>query len=155
MKQNTMQIGEKIRIAFVFNHSFFLGGGEISFMELIRNLDRDLFKAIVIVPDEGEIAKQLRAENIPVNVLHMPPMKQFLAGSPVYQLMKLTKLLKWEKVAIIHANGSRACLYGGIAGLIVGVPLIWHVRETMQDYALYDAFLGSLARTIICVSKSV
>ena len=32
-------VRQKMRIAHIFNHSYFLGGGEISFFELIRKLE--------------------------------------------------------------------------------------------------------------------
>ena len=49
--------GNKARkkIAFIFNHSLFQGGGEISFFELIKGIDRNRLKPLVIVPGKGEI----------------------------------------------------------------------------------------------------
>jgi hypothetical protein len=60
---------KKTRIAHIFNHSYFLGGGEISFFELIRKLDKGLFKPIVIVPAAGEIERKLQCNNIEVHLL--------------------------------------------------------------------------------------
>ena len=54
----------RLNIGFIFNHSFFLGGGEISFFELIRKLNKRFFKPVVIVPESGEIEKKLKYHNI-------------------------------------------------------------------------------------------
>ena len=145
----------KTRVAYIFNHSYFLGGGEISFFELIRKLDSKWFEPIAIVPKEGEIERKLLRNNIDVYINKFPTIKITYNGSPLIALISLIKFLKRKKIEIVHANGSRVCLYAGIAGKILGIPIIWHVRETIQDIFWYDCLLGRLSSKIICVSKSV
>lgn len=145
----------KKRVAFIFNHPFFLGGGEISLFELIKNLDRARFDPIAIVPNSGQIENKLRVKNIDVYINPFPSFKYIFNGSPLISLMKFIKVLRLKKVEILHANGSRVALYAGIAGRILGIPIIWHVRETVQDFYCYDNLLGCLSSKIICVSKSV
>jgi len=143
------------RIAYVYNHSYFLGGGEISLYELVRYLDKQQYEPIVIVPGDGPIADQVTADGIKVYKTHFPPIKQVGRGGSLSELLKLTKLVRKIDADIIHVNGSRVCFYAGIAGRILNVPIIWHVRETVQDFFLYDGFLGRLAKGIVCVSKGV
>ena len=146
---------KKSRIAFFFNHSFFLGGGEVSFYELIRAIDKTKFQPVVIVPDKGEIEREFNENNVKVIANPLPPLKHIVFGSPVFAILKLTRIVKKYRVDIIHANGSRASFYSGIAGRMAGIPVIWHVRETLRDLYFYDGLLGSLANNIICVSNSV
>ena len=146
---------KKVRIGFVFNHSFFLGGGEVSFFELIRSINRDKFEPIVIVPKKGEIKSQFAEMSVKVIVNPMPPLRNIAFGNTIYALLRLIGIIKRRGFDIIHANGSRACFYSGLAGRFSGVPVIWHVRETLKDYYFYDGILALLARAIICVSKSV
>jgi len=75
--------------------------------------------------------------------------------SPFKALFKLIRYFKKHKIDVIHANGSRVCLYAGISGKILKIPSIWHVRETLKDFYWYDLFLGIISSRIICVSKSV
>jgi glycosyltransferase involved in cell wall biosynthesis len=82
-------------------------------------------------------------------------MKHFLTGTPFIAIRKLAKILVEKKVGIIHANGSRACLSGGLAGKMLEVPGVWHVRETIKDLYPYDGLLGLLSGSIICVSQGV
>lgn len=146
---------KNLRIAYIFNHPFFLGGGEISFYELIRGLDKDIFEPVVIVPGEGEVKEKISSQNTPIYVCPLPPLKKIAFGSPLYALFNLKKLIRNKRIDAIHANGSRACLYAGLAGRMLGVPVTWHVRESLKDLFFYDLFLGLMASAIICVSKSV
>ena len=145
----------KIKIAYIFNHSYFLGGGEISFFELIRKINIERFEPIAVVPNKGEIERKLLLNNIDVYIQSFPKIKNILIYSSLISLINIIKFLKKRKIQIIHANGSRVCFYAGIAGKILGIPIIWHVRETVQDIFWYDCFLGYLSSKIICVSKSV
>lgn len=145
----------KKKIGLVFNHSFFLGGGEVSFYELIKYLNRKLYEPFVFTPARGEIESKLRSQKYSVFVCPFPPLKKIISGSPIFALFRIIKLFKQNKIQIIHVNGSRACFYCGLAGRILGIPVIWHVRETIKDFLLYEYFLVLLSRVIICVSKSV
>ena len=145
---------EKIKVAFAFNHSFFLGGGEISFSELIRALNKSLFEPLVLVPSKGEIEALLEKEKIEVLVTPIPPLKRILTP-PFSPFPRLLAALRQVQPNLIHANGSRACFYSALAGRILGIPVIWHVRETLKDLFFYDAFLGLASKSIVCVSKSV
>lgn len=60
-----------------------------------------------------------------------------------------------EGIKILHANGSRACFYGGLAGRLLGIPVLWHVRETIRDHLLYDGLLGGMANKIVCASQAI
>lgn len=144
----------KTKVAFVFNHAFFLGGGEISFSELIRALNKSLFEPVILVPSLGEIAAFFEKQQIEILVTPFPPLKQLL-GRPLPSLGRLINALKQTKPDIIHANGSRTCFYSVLAGRLLGIPVLWHVRETLKDLFFYDAFLGLASKGIVCVSKSV
>jgi L-malate glycosyltransferase len=144
----------KIKVAFVFNHPFFLGGGEISFSELIRTLDKSFFEPVVLVPSSGEIEAFFEKQKVEVFVTPFPPLKQILAR-PVSSLFRLLASLKQAKPNLIHANGSRVCFYSVLAGRALGIPVVWHVRETLKDLFFYDAFLGLASKSVLCVSRSV
>ena len=145
----------KKKIAFVFNHHFFLGGGEFSFFDLIRSLDQDTFEPLVIVPSDGEILNQSAEISIPAFALNFPPLKQIASAKPLIGLLKLIDFLRGNGVSIIHANGSRVCLYSVLAGRALGIPVFWHVRETIRDFFLYDGLLLAFSKVVISVSESV
>jgi L-malate glycosyltransferase len=146
---------KKIKIAYIFNCHYFLGGGEISFYELIKSIDRSIIEPLVIVPEKGDIEQKIRIEGLHVIVCPFPSLKMIIKGAPVFTIFKLIKIFNDNQIEIIHANGSRSCFYAGLSGRLSGIPVIWHVRETIRDYFLYDMLLGSFSKNIICVSKSV
>ena len=150
-----MTAANKHKVAFIFNHSFFLGGGEVSFYELIKNTDASKFEAVVVVPAGGEVQKRLGSQNFACVKLSLPPLKTIAVGLPLYAVFKLVFQFKRSRIDIIHVNGSRACFYAGLAGLVAGIPVVWHVRESIRDRYVYDRLLAMCAHTIICVSKSV
>lgn len=150
-----MNGSNKTKVAFIFNHSFFLGGGEVSFFDLIKSIDASKFEAVAMVPARGEVHKKLASQNLACLTLFLPPLKTMAAWLPLYALIKLVMRFKKSRIDIIHVNGSRACFYAGIAGRLVGIPVVWHVRESIRDRYMYDGLLAVCARIIICVSKSV
>ena len=152
---NTTNPLKRLRIAYIFNHSFFLGGGEISFYQLILRLNKNLFEPVVVVPESGEIERKLNEKEINVFVNPLPPLKRLILTNPIHALLKLAKLLKNSDVDIIHANGSRACFYAGLVGQMLRIPVIWHVRETIKDFFFYDGLLAWLVESIVCASRGV
>ena len=150
-----MTSGIKHRVAFIFNHSFFLGGGETSFFELIKTTDVSKIEAIAMVPARGEVQKRLESQNLACLKISLPGLKTIGVGLPLYAFIKLVFQFKKNRIDIIHVNGSRACFYAGLAGRILGIPVAWHVRESIRDRYAYDRFLAQCAHIIICVSGSV
>lgn len=144
-----------MRVAFVFNHSYRLGGGEVSLLDLIRSLNKNRFFPIAFLPAGGDIRESLKSHGIHAVVSPLPPLRSILLWRPLSALGQLISTLRLSKPAIIHANGSRACLYCVLAGRILGIPVLWHVRETIKDLFLYDRFLFSLSTAVVCVSESV
>lgn len=144
-----------MRVAFVFNHSHFLGGGEISLAELIRIIDRKHIEPFVIVPGHDEIMSLFQKSGTYVITNPFPPLK----GNSLYaflgSLFHFVKKLRMLKPDIIHANGSRVCLYSVLVGRLLGIPVLWHVRETIKDLFFYDRLLFMLSAAIVCVSESV
>src|SRR5207249_614500 len=54
----------------------------------------------------------------------------------------------------IHANGSRAMAYAGVAGRLAARPVLWHVRIADRD-RLMDRALCAIATVVIATSRAV
>jgi glycosyltransferase involved in cell wall biosynthesis len=65
------------------------------------------------------------------------PGRRFLkaaVGTGVY-VARLTRLLRRLRPDIVHTNSLKAAIYGGFAGRLAGVPVVWHVRDRIApDY---------------------
>jgi glycosyltransferase involved in cell wall biosynthesis len=132
-----------------------LGGGEISFFELMRKIDKNQFEPIAIVPEEGEVRRKILKENIQVKIVKLPSFKNIYPIENLVQIFRFVRVIKKNKIDLIHINGQRACIYGGIASKLIGIPAVLHVREAIRDLFIVDWILASLVDKIICVSKSV
>lgn len=144
----------KIPIGFVFNHAFFLGGGEHSLFLLIESLQGSEFEPVGIVPETGEISARLEERGIVSTVCPFHPLRPDTLAASGADVRTLTAAVGRYGLRILHANGSRACLYSGIAGRSRHVPVIWHVRESIRDHIFYDGLLGLLSNRIVCVSHA-
>jgi len=73
-------------------------------------------------------------------------------------LVRLIRILRQEKVDIIHAHGYGACTWGRIAGLLMKLPVIVHERCNTLKVPLYQRpvewLLGKFTRHAFAVSES-
>jgi len=140
-------------VIVVSNHGDIVGGGEISLLGLLEGLDRSRWAAAVAVPSEGPMASRSRALGLPTHVVPLPGLRR--PGPEVLRsLAALRRLIRTTGASLLHANGSRAMVYAGLAGWLAGVPVIWHVRIADRD-PLLDRLLARLARAIIVNSHAV
>jgi glycosyltransferase involved in cell wall biosynthesis len=140
-------------ILVVSNHGAIVGGGELSLLDLLRGLDRDRWAPVLVVPDEGEVAARGRDLELPVHVIPLPSLRRPGPGA-LGSVRTLARLARATDAALIHANGSRAMAYAGVAGRLAARPVLWHVRVADRD-GLVDRALSAIATTIIATSRAV
>lgn len=147
------QENKKIRILYIEGSGDLKGGGQISLLKLLENLDRDRFEPVVIVPFKGNLTSQIESLGIKIVVTPMdsPKKKPFAFH---FFIGKLRKVIFEQKIDIVHANTSRSVFYGGLAAKPLKIPVIWHVR-VIESEGLYDRFLVSLCTKLIAVSNAV
>lgn len=147
--------GLPLRVAYLFGHDHFMGGGERSTAELIRFLDPELVRPLALVPGPGELREHFAAAGVDTALATLPTLRAPLSPGPWRAVGALARLLRRQGVAVIHAGTPRAALYAGLAGRLAGVPVVWHVRESLRDLPWYDALLAGLASRLVCVSAAV
>jgi glycosyltransferase involved in cell wall biosynthesis len=142
-----------VTVLVVSSHGDIVGGGEISLLALLMNLDRSQWTPIVVVPTDGVVASRCKQLGIVTHVIPLPALRRpglAMAGS----VGALRTFARQTGAALLHANGSRAMFYAGLAGWLASLPVIWHVRVADRDTFL-DRFLAILARLIVVNSKAV
>src|SRR5438445_12648896 len=102
-------------ILVVSNHGAIVGGGELSLADLVGGLDRDRWAPVLVVPEEGAVAARGRGLDLPVHVIPLPTVRRPGPGS-LRSVRALTSLARATDAGAIHANGSRAMAYAGVAG---------------------------------------
>lgn len=140
-------------VLIVSNHGEIVGGGEISLLQLLEGLDRRQWRPVVVVPADGPVADRCRALQVPTHVVPLPGLRR-VRGGVVRAVLTLKRLARETDACLFHANGSRAMVYAGLAGLLVRRPVLWHVRVADRD-PLLDPLLAPLASRIVVISRAV
>jgi len=121
-----------------------LGGAEHSLLLLLQGVRAGGIEASVAVFGEGPFRDRLLALGIPPVDVELPRWTRAagryrLPGGPVGgaalvagslpAALRLAAATRKAKADLIHTNGMKAHLLGGLAGRLIRVPVIWHLRD--------------------------
>ncbi|MBK5100501.1 MAG: glycosyltransferase family 4 protein [Desulfobacteraceae bacterium] len=129
------------------------GGGQESLFQLVKNLNKGVFRPVIVVPEYGELAEKVQSENIPVVKISLPAVLNPRIYEKLIALRNLAKIIKQYKIDLIHTDGPRNTFYGGILSKLCGKPLIWHIRVSDKDK--YDRILYHLSTKLILVANAL
>jgi glycosyltransferase involved in cell wall biosynthesis len=150
------------RIGF-FTHTASISGPNNSLIQLVKKLDKLNYESIVYFPSSGEAINEFKRLNVKCRVIKNKRIERnpFLYPIYLYELIittfSLIRFINKDQLDIIHINTS-VTPFPGIAAKLVGVPIIWHVRESLNNNminTLYLRLISHLAIRIIAVSDSV
>jgi glycosyltransferase involved in cell wall biosynthesis len=125
-------------------------------------------KPLVILAEDGPLVSLLRQRGIRVDVLPLPEAARNLRrasvtgfGIPAWALwlttryvVELARRIRRETPDLVHTNSLKAAVYGGIAGRLARVPVVWHIRDRIApDYL--PAFAVRLIRTLARILPTV
>jgi glycosyltransferase involved in cell wall biosynthesis len=159
------------RIAFI-NPCPDIGGAERALLLLLRNLDRTRYAPSVVCPAAGRLTEALAAIGVPATVIPLGRVEQLsrFAGSTsvihalgtipaaTQAVRDLTRFLRSQPPDLIHTNGIKAHLVGGICGRILRCPVVWHMRDLVPEgrlLRLFRAAAAAVPHRIIGVSHAV
>jgi glycosyltransferase involved in cell wall biosynthesis len=131
----------------LFDHTAELGGGEIALANLARHLDRKKVKVLVVLGAEGPLTERLRpiAETyvLPLSARVRAQKKDKLGLVTLFRLREalivakyvyqLARFIREHDVALVHTNSLKADIIGGLAGRLAKCPVVWHVRDRIED----------------------
>jgi teichuronic acid biosynthesis glycosyltransferase TuaH len=136
------------RTSVVFvDHCAELSGGELSLVRLLPALKS--VDVHVVLGEQGPLAGRLRAAGATVEVLELDQGVQHTRRDEVKvtsigwrrllaagrDVSTLRRRLREISPDIIHTNSLKAAIYGGFAGRLAGVPVIWHIHDRIApDY---------------------
>lgn len=135
----------RLRVVFV-DHVARLSGGEIALLRMLPELSRHV-DVTVILGENGPLAERLRASGVSVEIMPLEPRLRdlrrssirpgglelrALLGLPGY-VLRMRRRIRELEADIIHTNSLKAALYGGVAGRLAGVPVVWHLRDRISN----------------------
>jgi glycosyltransferase involved in cell wall biosynthesis len=118
---------------FVGHHP--VGGSHVSVAKLIRHLDPERYRPLVVLHEmEGEVAALLRAEGI---AFEPAPCQRFLAGRGlvadaaflITESLRLARFLRDRDVRIVHTNDGGTHATWAVPTRLAGAKLLWHHRK--------------------------
>jgi glycosyltransferase involved in cell wall biosynthesis len=137
----------KYRVVYL-DHVAKLSGGEIALSRALPAL-LNRVDSHVILGEDGPLVTRLRDASISVEIMPLPAVARdvrkdtvrpgglgirtlFASANYVWTLRKRLRELRPD---IIHTNSLKSALYGGLAGRLAGIPVIWHIRDRISpDY---------------------
>jgi len=148
----------EIRILHLIDSSD-LAGGQRYLLDLVKHSD-PVFKHCLVLSGRGPFVDMLRDQNCKYVFISMK--RKFSLDS----ILKIRRLIRAEKIHIVHTHGYRANLYGRLAGLWKGINHIATVHVSLYDYigtaALFRRFYiliermtSSLTSRYICISAAM
>jgi glycosyltransferase involved in cell wall biosynthesis len=135
-----------VRILF-YDHTAAQSGAEIAMLNLVRHLDPRKVTPVVVFGADGPVAEKMRsfAEThvLPLPVAVAGAKKDSLGVASLLQLRatlagaryigRLAQFIRQNDVDLVHTNSLKADVIGGIAARLARRPLIWHVRDRIDD----------------------
>ena len=144
----------RLRVLFV-NPGRHLGGAEQSLLLLVEALRERDIQATVLLFGDGPFAARLVTRNVPVVFLDVAtPVRQatryrarnfasaaWLGARAIPWVARLAALIRRAEPDVIHTNGLKAHMLGGIAGRLARRPVVWHLRDFPPE-----GFAGSVLK---------
>jgi glycosyltransferase involved in cell wall biosynthesis len=167
-----IQVDDRLRVVYL-DHVARLSGGEIALLRLLPHLDR--VTPHVVLAEDGPLVQQLHLAGISTEVLPLTDSVRHLrkgnvdhrglsprvAGATAAYVLRLAARLRQLRPDLVHTNSLKAGVYGSVAARLAGIPMIWHVRDRIEeDYLpraavqLVRRMTRHLATAVVANSKS-
>lgn len=140
---STFRIAMPLRVLFL-NPGRHMGGAEESLLLLIEGLRAHDVDPTVVMFADGPFAARLVSRDVPVVFLDVPTSVRratryqaatslvgtaWLGARAIPGIARLTAMIQRAQPDLIHTNGLKAHLLGGIAGRLARRPVVWHLRD--------------------------
>ncbi len=155
------------------NHSGRIAGAERCLIRILDDLDRSRFEPIVVCP-EGDLAAAARSRDVPTLTMNFVDYQKnhsrMGAGSVInpflvlyhclwllFMGVQLAGVVRRFNASLVHANTLLSRLPGWLAGRLARVPVIWHVRDILQNQLwvrMYDRIARLGVTRIVTVSNA-
>jgi glycosyltransferase involved in cell wall biosynthesis len=123
-----------------------LGGASTVLNELIGRVDRSLVIPVLACLSPGRWPELVResgtaAYSFPRSRLRSPRNLATL-------VLGLRRVVRSEKIDLIHASENSALLYASIAGRLTGTPVIWHIHSPLHPRARSERLVARLLELV-------
>jgi len=137
-----------IRVLYL-DHTAKLSGGELALARLLGALDRTRVEPIVVLAEDGPLRQLLLEQSIETHVFPLHDRLRNvrkdsldLAGSLAQMgalgsiwryAQRVSRFARERGVDLIYSNSLKADFYGAVAARLARLPVVWHVRDRIED----------------------
>jgi glycosyltransferase involved in cell wall biosynthesis/ADP-heptose:LPS heptosyltransferase len=158
---------EPRRVLHVHNSADIYGASR-SLLRLIRTMDREKFKPLVVLPEEGLLKKLIEAQGVEVvlhpglsiitrRAFHSWRMLLFFLRFPL-SVFFLWRLIRKRKIEFVHTN-TGVIVSPALAAKLAGVPHLWHMRDWFQEFRsfwpTFSWYVEAMSDRVVAVSNAV
>jgi len=157
---------KKIKILFLHANNKDIGGADYCMFKLADQLDKDRFTPVVCLSMKTGILEFYEKACIKTYLVNMERIRK--SNDPFYlikllykfipTIFRIRKIIKKEQVHIVHGN-DLLDIYGPIAGRLLKIPVVQHVRWILISTSIFKRVIPNLIyilnNKIIAVSNSV
>jgi glycosyltransferase involved in cell wall biosynthesis len=137
-------VDSRLKVVYL-DHVARLSGGEIALLRLLPHLDR--VNPHLVLAEDGPLVEQFHLAGISTEVMplrgsvrHMRKaavqhrsLTPSVAAATAAYVLRLAARLRRLGPDLVHTNSLKAGVYGSLAARIAGIPMIWHVRDRIED----------------------
>jgi len=153
---------ERLKVVYL-DHVARMSGGEIALLRLLPHLEG--VQPHVVLAEDGPLVGALdlagvSSEVLPLGVRTVDLRKDDVrgmtipagvAGGAAAYVLRLARRLRQLQPDVVHANSLKSGVYGSLAARLAGVPMIWHVRDRIDD----DYLPASAVRLVRSLSRGL
>ena len=137
-----------------------IAGAQRHLVALLRGIDKDRFEpSVVCLMHEGPLAEEIRSLGIPVEALHV---KRIYGLSGMAGLVKLIRILKKDRIDVVHSYLFSENILGTVAARLAGIRMIvtgrrdtGKLREGKRRHLFLYRLTNRWVDRIVCVSEAV
>ena len=136
------------RTILFFDHTAQWSGGEISLFNLVTHLDLSRYRPLVVLFADGPLREKLDEAGISTRVVALDEsvsqsrkddlnaaslLKLGQIGATWKLVRQLRRIMRAQRAQIVHCNSLKSDVIGGFAARLAGVPVVWHVRDRIEN----------------------
>jgi glycosyltransferase involved in cell wall biosynthesis len=127
------------------------GGAEVAFLNILENLNRNLFEPFVIALKDGPFISELQEKALQPTILKTGRIRSIKGFFETAKSIR--DFIESQKIDVVHCNGTGAQIYAGFAAGLAGVPCIYHLHDSVEWSWNRQGLVHFLAQISLPVSK--
>lgn len=144
---------QKIRVLYLHAGAELYGADKI-LLEILNNIDKNVFEPIVLLPNDGILKEELEKIGIEVHILKYPILrrKYFTPRGIIkytFEYFKygsqISKFVSQRNIDLLHVN-TTAVLEGAYVKIRNKIPVVWHVHEIIISPTIIFKFISLMIR---------